>query len=385
MLNKEQQHAVLCQDRVIFLYAGAGTGKTTVMIERIKDLIRNGVPETAILALTFTHKASIEMKHRLAVDNVVMKTFHGWCYEYGKKTELVPEYAPFSLREKQTISTYKNTHMTSSLPNRFKTYATYLKKNKLKDFDDLMIQAIHENGYGKKYAHILVDEFQDTNLLQLQLLKVLIRHDTHLFAVGDPDQSIYKFRGAIPNVVDVFIEMFQAKTLFLTHNYRSYKQILFLANHLLKYDKKRVKKALLPTYQKNGHLFYRKYRNKSIEAEDVLSYVSALKGTICILSRNNERLFHMKETIHQAPMFLEMKVNILTMHQSKGLEFDHIIIIGMEQVEIPGQFFLSHATVQEERRLLFVAITRAKKSILFTRVTNHGTPTQFLRELRIKP
>lgn len=386
MLNKKQQEAILNQDRFVFLYAGAGTGKTTVMIEKIKYLMQTGYQGSSILALTFTKEAAIQMRERLNIDEVTIETFHAWVFHQLKDVSLIPEDAPFSNTMLLKISQYKNQHQTSHLPIRFYKYSQYLKQYPCIDYDDLLIKGINEKGFGKSYSFILIDEFQDTNYLQLQLLLYLVKSETRVFAVGDPDQSIYKFRGAIPRIVEEFIHIFNAKTLYLSSNYRSYTYIIALANHLISYDRNRVKKKLIPSFDKKGVLQYKIFKDMDEEAHFLYEYIITLKNSIAILCRTHQRMFQIKNKLFDRCLFLETNnIQLLTMHQAKGLEFDHVIVVGLEQQTIPGRNTWDQESLNEERRLLFVAITRAKQSIIFTRVKSMGKPSQFLPELNLKP
>ncbi|MGA0351251.1 MAG: ATP-dependent helicase [Acholeplasmataceae bacterium] len=385
MLNEKQKEAVFNQDRFVFLYAGAGTGKTTVMIEKIKYLIQIGYAPSSILGLTFTKEAAAQMRSRLNLENVSIETFHAWSYHHVKHMQLIPEDAPFSLKYLLKVSQYKNKHRTSKLPFVFHKYTRYLLRNDYIDYDDLLIKAINEKGFHKTYSFILIDEFQDTNYLQIQLLLSLIRKHTSVFAVGDPDQSIYRFRGAVPNVVDQFIQIFDAKTLFLTHNYRSHTYIIELANYLMSHDKLRVNKTLTSTSQRQGTLQFKSFKTVLEETAYLCDYIKMKRHNIAILCRTHRRVFKIKQMLHDEFMFYETKrIQILTIHQSKGLEFDHVIIVGLEQETIPGINIWNKEQLNEERRLLFVAITRAKISLLMTYVHTHGNPSQFLPELNLK-
>ena len=385
MLNEKQKEAVFNQDRFVFLYAGAGTGKTTVMIEKIKYLIQIGYDPSSILGLTFTKEAAAQMRSRLNIESVSIETFHAWTFKQVKEKQIIPEEAPFSSRYLLNVSQYKNKHHTSKLPFVFYKYTTYLRQHNYIDYDDLLIYAMKEKGFDKSYSFILIDEFQDTNYLQIKLLLTLIRKHTCVFAVGDPDQSIYRFRGAVPNVVDMFIQIFDAKTLFLTHNYRSNTYIIELANYLISHDKLRVNKTLTSTSHDKGSLQFKAFKSALDETAYLCDYIKTKKNNIAILCRAHRRLFEIKLMIHDEFMFYETRnIQFLTIHQSKGLEFDHVIIVGLEQETIPGRNIWNKEQLNEERRLLFVAVTRAKRTLLMTYVQAFGKPSQFLPELNLK-
>jgi DNA helicase-2/ATP-dependent DNA helicase PcrA len=388
MLNDKQQQAVLAEDRFIFLYAGAGTGKTTVMIARIKRLIDDGIDPSKILGLTFTNKAAHHMKLKLGNEDVVLKTFHAWAHTFVQKN-FVQQDIPFSKDFLKRISQYKNKHLTHRLPWYFSKYQQFLQKNQVIDYDDVLIKAIHEKGFNQRYSHILIDEFQDTNLIQLQLLKQLIQTDTHVFAVGDPDQSIYRFRGAIPNVVDVFIKRLHAKTYTLDINYRSDQNIILKANQVINKNKERYKKVLIPYSQQKGSISIKHYENIFHEALSTISIIEkhALKSVL-ITARTHERLFDIKRLIFEKDYYFSSDhVMILTIHQAKGLEFDHVFIIGMEEGVLPLGKYLSKEAIEEERRLFFVAVTRARHNLFFSHIKTYQNkktkPSQFLMDFLV--
>lgn len=384
MLNTKQKKAILNEDRFVFLYAGAGTGKTTVMIEKIRHLIHKGYQPESILALTFTKEAAAQMRSRLNIENVSLKTFHAWSYEHVSHLKLISEDTPFSSEYLKKVSLYKNKKMTSILPFKYMKYQTYLNVHQVIDYDDLLLIAIKEKAFNKTYSYILIDEFQDTNMLQLKLLDTLIKSETKVFAVGDPDQSIYGFRGAVPNVIQIFIRNYQAKTLLLSNNYRSYTYIIKLANHLMTHDRYRVKKHLEPSFDVSGKLMYKVFNNLNEEVKYIKYFIKTYKKDIAILCRTHQRMFDIKMMMFETFMFLESRdIQLLTIHQSKGLEFDHVFITGLEQNTIPGNHIMSKEQLREERRLLFVAITRARKTLCFSRVKNVGKPSQFLPELNL--
>ena len=388
MLNHKQQQAVLAHDRFIFLYAGAGTGKTTVMIARIQRLLDTGVDPKTILGLTFTNKAALHMRSKLGREDVVLKTFHAWAHTFVQKN-FVETDLPFSKDYLKRISHYKNKYMTQRLPFYYNKYALYLKKHQVIDYDDVLIEAIQQKGFSKQYTHILIDEFQDTNVIQLQLLSYLIRKQTHVFAVGDPDQSIYRFRGAIPNVVNIFIKTYQAKTYVLDINYRSHHHIIHTANQVIFKNKERLKKRLIPHSQFAGNIYINQYENLLNEALSIFHIIETSKATsILITARTHERLFEMKRIMFEKDKYLsDLYIHILTIHQAKGLEFDLVFILGLEEGVLPLGKYLSKDILEEERRLFYVGITRARHRLFFSHIKTYQNkkmkPSQFLQDLYV--
>jgi DNA helicase-2/ATP-dependent DNA helicase PcrA len=384
MLNKEQQEAVLSKDRFIFLYAGAGTGKTTVMIHRMKQLLNEGIDPKKILALTFTHIASLHMQSKLDHDDVELKTFHAWAYHFIQKP-IISDTIPFSKNYITKVSHYKNKHIKKTLPWYLKTYETYLNKNQVIDYDDVLIEAILENGFNKVYDYILIDEFQDTNPLQLKLLSILIKKHTHVFAVGDPDQSIYKFRGAVPNIVNIFIHQYKAKTYILHTNYRSDQKIIHLSNHILSFNKARFKKTLSSSSMHEGEIHILKFFNTFKEAQSLFHLLYTLKGSTLIIARTHERLYEIKMSFfYEYHSYHKEQIDIMTIHQAKGLEYDNVILLGLEQGVLPLGKYLDQETLEEERRLFFVGVSRARHKVFISHVSHYQNkdvkPSEFLKE-----
>ena len=189
MYNHKQLKAITCNDRFIFVNAGAGSGKTTVMIERMKRLIHEGVSEEDILGLTFSKEAAMQMKERLNIENVFISTFHSFCYQHLEGFDVIPKSVPFSKEFLLKVSLYKN--KMGQKPFFYQRYISYLKKHKFIDYDDMLIRFISiKDVYA--YKHILIDEFQDTNFLQISVLLKLIHYDTFVFVV-DNHHIPYRF------------------------------------------------------------------------------------------------------------------------------------------------------------------------------------------------
>ena len=297
-LNELQKKAVLHQEGPCLVIAGAGSGKTKVLTTRIANLIESGVPSYQILAITFTNKAAKEMRDRLetlAKDN---KAFVGTFHSFGLRvirenvntlgmtsnftildsddvTSLVKKILKekgYDTKEvspsyiKNRISFIKNEMLTDAEVEKFfqsemekiayeiyKEYNIKLKKNNSVDFDDLLRIPVllFQNHpdilefYQNKYQYILIDEYQDTNEVQYKLVKLLSKKYQNLFVVGDPDQSIYQFRGAnYKNILNFERDYPNTVVIPLEDNYRSTKMILDAANSVIKNNKERKEKNL---------------------------------------------------------------------------------------------------------------------------------------------
>ena len=286
-LNKEQLEAVLHKEGPCMVVAGAGSGKTRTLTYRIAKLIEDGVHPDSIVAVTFTNKAAREMKERV-VGLVGKKgllahvsTFHSFCASFLRDeiTKLDERFTRRFLiideedskqiirdsvkelnydankfnsnRLKEVFSKFKNNphkYLDRDDKNVFDVYQKYLVNNNSLDFDDLILYTIKllkkdnflKEYYNKRYEYILVDEFQDTNKVQYELIKLLAGSKKNIFVVGDPDQSIYSFRGANYENQNRFIIELSPKQIILNKNYRSKTNILDASNNVIKFNSSRV-------------------------------------------------------------------------------------------------------------------------------------------------
>lgn len=301
-LNPSQHQAVHHETGAILVIAGAGSGKTRVITARITHLILNkNVPPSSIVALTFTNKAATEMKERIASflghhnELPFVGTFHSYCVQLLKKYQ---EYLPHPFLsildsdDKQKMIqgilqrnnlqkqfTAKNiSHMISQMKNHideksqpateylshpmltdvFNAYEAEKKASQCLDFDDLLLQALDlfkknsfiKHKFQEKVRHILIDEYQDTNVVQHELLKAMALDEKMLAidsvcAVGDEDQSIYSWRGATVTNMANFKTVFPNTTIVtIDQNYRSVQEILTLANRTIENNTCRTPKNL---------------------------------------------------------------------------------------------------------------------------------------------
>jgi DNA helicase-2/ATP-dependent DNA helicase PcrA len=302
-LNPNQRRAVEQIKGATLVLAGAGSGKTRVIIARIEELLHRGVSPTQILAVTFTNKAAKEMALRLQQhghghNGVLVSTFHGLgsrilreqCHQLGyqrtfaiydeddahtlldavlkeigiKSRDLTPSAfkkrissAKMNCIMPDELSKAKSSsELETNLPRVYTLYLERMKQANAMDFDDLIFfplllfkqfPAIAQH-YSMRWPYLLVDEYQDTNHSQYQLLCALTTASTSLFVVGDPDQSIYSWRGADINNILQFEEDFAGSSVIrLEENYRSTAHILQAANGLISRNKDRYEKNLIST------------------------------------------------------------------------------------------------------------------------------------------
>jgi DNA helicase II / ATP-dependent DNA helicase PcrA len=257
----------------------------------------------------------------------------------------------------------------------------------MKDFDDLLLDFYLKIRYANhqyRYLHIFIDEFQDTNHLQYELLKILIRKNTNVLAVGDPDQSIYSFRGASSRIIYEYIKDYQAKLYTLSVNYRSSPTILYHANRLIKRNNRRFHNVLIPMNASHQKVYSIRFLDEIEEAEQLISMIKKLQKNkikseeIAILYRNHHRSYELQKRMRELDMIFQtydennndekQGIQMMTIHKAKGLEFDAVIIIGLEMGVLPSSHDNKQQELDEERRLMFVAMTRARDHLYFSSI-----------------
>jgi len=293
-LNPPQRAAAEQIHGPVLILAGAGTGKTRVITTRIAGMVYDGIPPGQILAVTFTNKAANEMRERVGsmidpdlAERVTISTFHSLCVrilrtcierlgykksfsiytqsdqvgllrriivrKIGKDESLDPKLANMLISQAKNTGKPVSDMEDSLISEVYRSYQRELKLLNAVDFDDLIILAVRglqENAdirreWQRRFRFIMVDEFQDTNHLQMDLLKLLVGEERNICVVGDDDQSIYGWRGAdITNILG-FEQFYPNPTVIkLEENYRSTNCILRLANSLIRHNLTRRDKTL---------------------------------------------------------------------------------------------------------------------------------------------
>ncbi len=329
-LNEAQREAVEATQGPVLVLAGAGSGKTRVIIHRIAYLLADGVPAQGILAVTFTNKAANEMKERIRhlvgeqrAEGLTIATFHSLglqmvrkCRRYlgvGANVQVIDE-ADRSAIIKQVRQEMGVTETDLSLeetedflmqvkgcgqvPEAYATafgprkkilllrfldqYTRRLRLAESLDFDDLILlpttlleanEKVRES-YRAQFDYILVDEYQDTNMLQFRLLKQLVGKEQNICVVGDDDQSIYGWRGArVENILEFDRVFSGTRVIKLTRNYRSERNILQLANALIAQNTVRREKALWTEASDEVPALRLRFENPAEEARDIAERV----------------------------------------------------------------------------------------------------------------
>ena len=344
-LNDQQIAAVQCSLGNKLILAGAGSGKTRVLTCRVAELINKyDIRPSNILALTFTNKASNEMKQRLekllriSSQGLWFGTFHGICRRLLKihwkeaginehftildsqdqlriiKRIIKAKNLDENLYDPKALQSFINTQKDkgkrfNNINNDddkyrdiYKEYDEACRQTNSVDFADLILltyEMLKANMkileyYNKRFKNIMVDEFQDTNTLQFNLLKLLNGTDGSLYAVGDDDQSIYGWRGARSKNIKFFEDEFNNVEIFkLEQNYRSTNEILSVANNLISYNKERLGKNLWTNSAKGNPVYLYEAYNGDDESnfivEKIQEHISngGKRSDIALLYRSN--------------------------------------------------------------------------------------------------
>jgi DNA helicase-2/ATP-dependent DNA helicase PcrA len=384
-LNEEQKKAVTTTEGYIRVIAGAGSGKTRALTNRFAYLVNElGISTSNILCVTFTNKAANEMKRRIRNmigdnDTGYISTFHGFCVQVLKEEIHVLSYPKnFIIIDTEDVNSILHTIFedmglnsknftfptlidmitakksrepylndilntdNEELKNKFRNarnqedaiYYRYLyeqKKCYALDFDDLInfVLYIYEKQedirqkWQRRLEYIMVDEFQDVNVRQYKLAQVLSDYHHNLFIVGDPDQTIYSWRGArVEYILNFDMDYPSTQTIIMDKNYRSTPNIVNASNSLITKNKKRIEKNLVPMKQVDIPVIYNHSKTTLMEAEWIASQIRTLVESgrslrdIAILyrahfiSRSFEEVFikqNIKYTIYSGIEFYKRK------------------------------------------------------------------------------
>lgn len=385
-LNEQQREAVLHTEGPLLLLAGAGSGKTRVLTHRIAYLIEEcEVNPYHIMAITFTNKAAGEMRERIdhivgyGSESIWVSTFHSACVRilrrYIDRLGYDTNFSIYDADDQKTLmkeickrleidtKIYKEKmflSVISGLKNEMidpitfenqafgdyakriqaRVYSEYqreLRKNNALDFDDLLVKTVELfkldkevlNAYQERCKYIMVDEYQDTNTVQFEFVRLLASKYHNLCVVGDDDQSIYKFRGAnIYNILNFEKHFPEAHVIKLEQNYRSTKRILEAANHVIANNIGRKEKKLWTDNPEGSKIIYEQlesgYEEADFVARDIMSKVR--KGQYsykdcAVLYRTNaqSRLFEEKFILSNIPYKIVGGVNFYSRKEIKDI------------------------------------------------------------------
>lgn len=343
--NQAQEEAIHTLDGQLLLISCPGSGKTTTMLRRIDYMVQQGVDPKHILMVTFTDAAATEMKKRFRSQYgaypVTFCTIHALCLRVLHLSGM----APITIMDASTrmdalhyaarishciledfkdvtndISRFKNTgsyekRSEQALSDQqflafVKGYETYKEEHKLLDFDDMLVKGkqILEttprllNALKKQFTHIICDEYQDTNPIQRDILYLMAGEHGNLCVVGDDDQSIYGFRGAVPSIMMDFQKDYpKCKTIRMSTNYRSVPGIIGPASMMIKYNRMRFDKDILASRPEapGGKVYYDVYQDREAEISDLVKMIKAASASgyqnCAVLARTNMQLEQVSE------------------------------------------------------------------------------------------
>ncbi len=324
ILNDEQLLGVTTTEGPVLILAGAGSGKTRVLTHRVAYLIEQGVEPWNIMAITFTNKAAGEMRERVnnivghGAEQVWVATFHSSCvrilrrfadrigfdtnfsiYDADDSKSVMKEVCKTlnidtkKIKEKRILSVIsaakdemineeefarqnESDFRMAPYISAYREYQARLRSNNAFDFDDLILKTVEllkydpevRNFYQEKFKYIMVDEYQDTNTVQFELVRLLTGPAQNLCVVGDDDQSIYKFRGAnIYNILNFEQHFPSATVIRLEQNYRSTKRILEAANNVIRNNEGRKEKTLWTENEEGEKIRFKQFDSAYEEAE----------------------------------------------------------------------------------------------------------------------
>ena len=430
-LTAEQRRAVASEAPALEVRAGAGTGKTTTLAHRLARLAGEGEGEHRLLAVTFTRDATAALGRKLGAllgkeHGVRVSSFHSWAARELRPEE--PSFLPSEeprriiLRAMQRrpaspglagalgggddvatrvlafLSYARNAEVTvgEAILRQFPALAPWQEaleglqeryqdgKGDRLDYDDLLIlfrdrvkrsRAFRDEVAGR-LAHLAVDEYQDVNRAQADVVRLLgTKSALPVTVVGDPRQSIYGFRGGAPSHLDRFLEPFgkRGERVALTVSFRSTRAIVAAGNAVLPdayplRPRPRAPAGDAPLV--SGH------EDPLAEARAALAHVEALlargaqPGDVAVLVRARPLAARYLDELRERGSDAARAVALLTIHAAKGLEWDHVVLLGAREGGLPNEHALragpdaQKALLEEERRLLYVAVTRARKTLL---------------------
>lgn len=438
-MNEKQLEAVKSLENTLVV-AGAGSGKTFTIVNKIKFLLDNNIyKENELLIISFTNESVNDLKRKIDY-NLDIMTFHKLAInlinnpnmkisnEYYLKfiiNEYFNSYGKYNKKQNKLIkrilqevdidnlkkliftfinlyksnyndinyllNLYQKSHFINKIYFKiileiYHIYNQELKASNLYDFNDMIKIAtnnINNNLIKTNYKYIIIDEFQDTSLNRFKLINAIIKqNNAKIFVVGDDYQSIYRFSGCNIDIFLYFNKLVNDLNIInLDYNYRNPKEIIDVANSFIMKNKNQIKKETICLKNINKPIKICFYKNKRTAIEKILKYIDT---KYLILGRNNK----------DKDLFNVQDKPFLTIHKSKGLEEDNIILINLtnNNNSLPSKI-KNHKVInkiiktdyypyEEERRLFYVALTRTRKNIyLLVPKSNYSI---FIKELMKK-
>lgn len=432
-LDPQQDAAVHARDSLILVVAGAGSGKTRVLTERIKFLLETGTAPCNIVAITFTNMAAEEIKERLYDVEGIGDTFIGTIHSFANRVmklsgekyrilddsidndfhrELITKYCHsltferfldwkdlkalemmgkasenevnnfFSPSEQGELNILERSVEDIEREVEVIGYTDYpesiytlCRDRGVITFEELLIKAEkYFRSINAQIEHVLVDEFQDVGALEFNFVEALDAQN--YFFVGDDWQSIYGFKGGNVRIFMKLIEDGLFRVFYLTNNYRNSRSVLEIADTVISQVSMKIDKTIVPISDKDGSV-------QILSRNTLFTALCAIKadedhyGDYFILVRTNKDIYAMQEKCEEIELpyttfkregmsLAELKkhmsmnrVKILTVHVSKGLEVKNVLLYGNFPIQCP-----SYLLDAEERKVMYVAVTRAKENLV---------------------
>lgn len=419
-LDKIQQEIVNSKEKHIAVVAGSGSGKTKVLIERVRKIIEDGTEPSAIVAITFTNAAAGEMKTRLkdvpGIGDAFIGTIHSFANrvykQSGLRYELLTSEKEIELfksvlqdprnifNPKLTFERYlewlDETRLVTKgeldpedvapnvffLPTEYEGYKTaknsvkvICKEKNIITFDELLEKTRdYFQTLGVNIKHVLVDEFQDVGLLEASFISGLGGENTLI--VGDDWQNVYSFKGADVNIFKGIVRDPNTKVYYLENNYRSAKEILDLGKQVIDQVPDKIEKKVIIKNKNKGSVKIDSKKN----VDKYLQFIKSSKNykDWFILCRTNKDVYMLTNELAKMGVpvdtfkrdgmtneqldaqMLTDTVKVLTVHVSKGLENKNVMIYGNFPIKLPHWMKPNY----EERRVLYVACTRAQENLI---------------------
>lgn len=439
-LDPQQNAAVAAGDGVVQVIAPAGSGKTTVLVERVQELTRRGTSPGRILCTTFNRDACLEMAARLArtgLDGVAVRSFHGlgldilkaegrlrdgiepvppavWAEVAARAAAAEPGCGLFpAAAAAEAVADFKLARMIGpeaawreaagagararAAARAYALCEEHLRRTGRVDFDDLIFGSVTllqqdariRARWQARFARVLVDEYQDIEPAQALLVGLLAAPEDSLFCVGDEDQCIYAWRRAEVERVIALDQVYPGLERHpLVRNYRCGRDITGASRRLIARNRRRFRKPLLPGVADRGRITVWPQRDLGQGAAFVARLLQdAPPGRTAVLARTGGLLEAVAAACGEA--LTAGGVELATVHGAKGREWDRVILYGADQ----GRFPLGRAVragagaapgggLEDERRLFYVALTRARRELDI--VCSARSPSRFLLEAGLR-
>lgn len=438
ILDKEQRDVILCDSERVMVIAGAGSGKTTTMVAKVKYLVDiKKIDPKSIILISFTNKAVLELKTRINQQMNIpccISTFHSLAFSILKKNGynykimsnpqiIVENYFKYNKKEAKILKSvkysteilklYKNNEKVFHHKNKFwhsflklyKYYNEYMKEHNLIDFEDIIIKCnalLRKNILKVEYKYIIIDEFQDISNNRYELIENIYNvSNCRIIAVGDDWQAIFSFAGSR---VDLFLTFCKhATTIKIINTYRNSQELINIAGSFILKNKAQIEKNLKSTKRIKTPIKiigFLKSTKALCKALDLIVAEYGLEQKVLLIGRYqfdiNNYIDDKRIKIYNSKIiyvkYPDLNIEFLTVHKSKGLGYDNVIILNMnngiygfpslqsgdkvKQKLLKEQEAFLYA---EERRLFYVAITRTKNKVYILYKLNHKS--MFVKEL----